>query len=139
MPKAARVWIVGDNKQLAALDALVTNHPTLATDARRAMIYLCPFDKLDEFLLVANEARVYAEALTNPKTPARDCSTWWKKQRLQVLERFYGAGWFTSKDVVNAKILTQPYRMLGSMVYTDELEHRGAGRSSAYRVPDRAE
>lgn len=139
MPKATRVWIVGDNTQLAALDALVTEHPSLATDARRAMIYLCPPDKLDEFLAVARTAQVYAEALTYPKQQARDCTNWWKKQRLQVLHHFHGLGWFTSQDVTDAHILKQPYRMLGSMVHTDELDHRGAGRSSAYRVPDNAE
>ena len=139
MPKPARVWIVGDNAQLAALDALVTKNPSLATDARRAMIYLCPFDKLDEFLSTARSARVYAEALTNYTQPIRDCSHWRKKQRLQVLHHFHGKGWFTSKDVTDAHILKVPHRMLGSMVHTDELEHRGAGRSSAYKVPDNAE
>ena len=139
MPKPARIWIVGDNTQLATLDALVTDNPSLATDARRAMVYLCPFDKLDEFLAVARQAHVYAEPLTYPKHTNRDCSNWWKKQRLEVLHHFHGLGWFQSKDVVQAHILKTPHRMLGSMVQTDELEHRGAGRSSAYRVPDDAE
>ncbi len=139
MPKPTRIWIVGDNAQLATLDALVTENPSLATDARRAMIYLCPPDKLDEFLAVARSARVYAEALTNPTTTNQNCAHWWKKQRLQVLHHFHRKGWFTSKDVADAYILKAPHRMLGSMSNEDELEHRGAGRSSAYRVPEHAE